>query len=113
MRLNRLAVALSLTGFAACDTSTTSVAETAAALETAQTDFCTFRAEADVCRQTFDACVAVEGADVEACRTALHDCLPPPPERHGGGGGCENMGDGGVRLRGEIGAQFGRAGDGG
>jgi hypothetical protein len=96
-KLNRLAVvAVSLGALAACDADTlVSVAETADSLESAQTDFCTFRAEADACRQAFDACVAVEGADLEACRTALHDCLPPPPERPEGM--CRGGGDGGVR----------------
>jgi hypothetical protein len=102
MRLNRLVMALTCTGFfAACGTdSLTSVDETADALESVQTDFCGFRAQADACRQTFEACGAVEGADLEACRTALHDCLPPPPPRPegaGGGGRCEGMGDGGLR----------------
>lgn len=104
MKLNRLVMALSVSGlFAACNaSSTTSVAETAAALETVQSDFCSFRAQADACRATFDACIAVAGADQAACETALHDCLPPPPPRPAGGGhggGCEGMGpdDGGVR----------------
>lgn len=99
MRLNRLVMALSLTTFAGCDVEAlTSVTDTTEALETAQTDFCAFRAQADACRQAFDACVAVEGADVEACRVTLHGCLPPPPERRERGGGhCEGMGDGGVR----------------
>jgi hypothetical protein len=98
MRLNRLAVmALSLGAFSACDTDIlTSVEETTAALETAQSEFCTFREEAQACRATFDACVLVEGADVDACRTALHDCLPPPPPRPEGGR-CHGGGDGGVR----------------
>lgn len=105
MRLNRLVMALTCTGFfAACGTdSATTVAETAAALESVQSDFCAFRAQADACRSTYDACIAVQGADPEACRTALHDCLPPPPPRPEGAGGgrCEGMGggegDGGVR----------------
>lgn len=100
MNMNRLVLALTCTGFAACGVdSLTSVAETEAALETAQADFCAFRAQADACRQTFDACLAAESADVEACRTALHDCLPPPPPRpeREGGGRCDGMGDGGVR----------------
>lgn len=100
MRIDRLVMALTCTGFAACGVDTAvSVEETAAALETVQADFCAFRAQADACRATFDACVAGAGADVEACRTALHDCLPPPPARppREGGGRCEGMGDGGVR----------------
>lgn len=101
---HKLLMALTCTGlFAACGTDTlTSVTETADALETVQSDFCAFRAQAEACRQTFDACLAVEGADLEACRSALHDCLPPPPPRPegaGGGGRCEGMGghDGGMR----------------
>ena len=104
MRLTRLVMALTCTGFfAACGTdSLTTVEETAAALESVQSDFCAFRAQADACRSTYDACIAVEGADLEACRTALHDCLPPPPPRTEGAGGgrCEGMGgegDGGMR----------------
>ncbi|MDP3156643.1 MAG: hypothetical protein Q8N23_28485 [Archangium sp.] len=98
MRINRLVMVLSFSTFAACDVELlTSVEDTTQALESAQTDFCTFRAEADACRQAFEACAAVAGADLEACRTALHACLPPPPERRDGGrGGCEG-GDGGVR----------------
>jgi len=99
MRLNRLVMAFSCTAFAACGVDlTTSVAETATALETAQTDFCAFRARADACRQDFEGCVAAAGADREACRATLHDCLPPPPPRpEGMGGHCEGMDDGGVR----------------
>ncbi len=101
MRLNRLVMTLTCTGlFAACGTdSATTVAETAAALESVQSDFCAFRAQADACRVTYDACIAPEAADLAACRTALHACLPPPPARPEGGGRCEGMGegDGGVR----------------
>lgn len=103
MRLNRLVMALTCTGFVACNAgSTTSVAETAAALETAQADFCNFRAQADACRATFETCLAAAGADEAACRTTLHDCLPPPPPRPEGRGGgrggghCEGMDDGGL-----------------
>lgn len=100
MRLNRLVMALSCTAFAACDVdSLTSVTDTTEALETAQTDFCAFRAQADACRQAFDACAAVEGAEVEACRTTLHQCLPPPPERPDRAGGhCHGRGDSGARA---------------
>lgn len=97
MRLNRLVMTLTCTGlFAACGTdSATTVAETAAALESVQSDFCAFRAQADACRATYDACLAVEGADLAACRTALHECLPPPPARPEGSGRCEGPRGGG------------------
>ncbi len=96
MRLNRLVMALTCTGlFAACGTDSVTVDETADALESVQGDFCAFRAQADACRVTFEACVAVEGADLEGCRTALHACLPPPPPRPERGGHCPGMGDGG------------------
>ena len=102
MKLNRLMMALTFSGFAACNASTTtSVAETAAALETVQSNFCEFRAQAEACRAAFDACLAVAGADEAACRTTLHDCLPPPPPRPEGmgGGRCEGMGPGGGGVR--------------
>lgn len=96
MRLDRLVMALSCTGLAACNTdSLTSVSETTAALETAQTEFCTFRAQADGCRAAFDGCVVLAGADVKACRATLRDCLPTPPAHAEGGGGCEGMHEGG------------------
>jgi hypothetical protein len=101
MKLNRVVVLMTCTGLAAaCGVDLTrSVDETTAALETVQTDYCTVRAAADQCRAGYDACVLAAGADTEACRQALHDCLPRPPDRRGEGGPggrCEGMGDGGA-----------------
>jgi hypothetical protein len=93
----------SLSTFAACGLSRTeTVAQTADSLEAAQCDLGALEAAADACRTTYDTCRAVEGADVTACRQALHDCLPPPPERrqrgeHGDGGECLRDGDEGHR----------------
>lgn len=101
MKLKRLMVMTTWTGLllAACGTdSATSAAETAAALETAQTDYCTVQAAAEQCRADYDACVLAAGADTEACRQALRACLPMPPDRRGGGDGGHCMhGDGGAR----------------
>ncbi len=86
IRRKLLFAALTLTA-AACgsESSSTTTAETTAALETAQCDLGTFEEAAAACRATYDACIAVEGADVDACRSALHDCLPPPPDHRGHG----------------------------
>lgn len=88
-----LAAMLTMTAVACGVDTTTSVATTADALETAQCDFGGFEAVAQACRATYDACVAAEGADVAVCRAALHECLPPPPDHAGRGGDC----DGGQR----------------
>lgn len=94
IRRKLLFAALTLTA-AACgsDTSSATVAETTAALETAQCDLGAFEEAAAACRATYDACIAADGADLDACRSALHDCLPPPPDHRGHGpgdmdGGC-------------------------
>lgn len=86
-------------GLAGCSASTTDTASLASALEVAQADFCTDRAAASACRETYDTCVTAAGADAtatQACVDALHACLPPPPHARGGGDGCVGMeGDGG------------------
>lgn len=99
MNLKRVVLLTMFTGFAAaCGIDLTSdAATTAAALETAQVDFCTVKAAADQCRDGYDACILAAGADTEACRQALHECMPRPPDRRGPGGHCEGRGDGGVR----------------
>jgi hypothetical protein len=105
MSLNRMMLLTSCTAvlIAACGTDRlTSADQTASALEEAQSDFCALQAAAEQCRAAFDACVLAAGADTEACRQGLHDCLPRPPERGGPGGHCEGMGpgDGGLRPEG-------------
>ena len=98
-----LAAACVLVTACGVDTST-NVSSTAAALEVAQCDFGSFDAAAAACRTTFEACIAVDGADVAACRTALHECLPPPPDRaghmDGDGGSCRGHGDADGGMRG-------------
>jgi hypothetical protein len=86
MTMKRAVLVMACTAFtAACGVeSLVDVETTADSLEVAQTDYCTIRAEADQCRADFDACVLAAGADTEACRTALHACLPRPPRREGG-----------------------------
>ncbi|MBK7857120.1 MAG: hypothetical protein IPJ65_00595 [Archangiaceae bacterium] len=81
------------TVLAACDGSSGLLdltATTEAALTTAQCNY----GDANGCFDTFNTCVAAEGADLAACNTALHACLPPPPSRGDGGmpGGCNGGG---------------------
>jgi hypothetical protein len=92
-RRKLLLAALTFTAAACGSESLTTTAETTAALETAQCDLGAFEEAAAACRATYDACTAADGADLDACRSALHDCLPPPPDHrdHGPGdldGGC-------------------------
>ena len=80
---------------AACDGSNQLV-DTATAASELQSTQCSFGG-ANACFDTFNSCIAAEGADVQACNDALHSCLPPPPARPDGGmaGGCPGMGGGG------------------
>lgn len=104
----------SLTTLSACGLSSTeTVAQTADALEAAQCDLGALETAAAACRATYDACIAADGADLAACRQALHDCLPPPPDRrprgeHGDGGDCQRGEDGGQRPPPPLDADGGR-----
>lgn len=104
----------SLSTFAACGLSSTeTVAETADALEAAQCDLGALETAAAACRATYDTCRTAEGANLEACRQALHECLPPPPDRRprgerGDGGECMRDEDGGRRPPPPPGADGGR-----
>lgn len=91
---------------AACagsDSLTTALTATTtdALLQTAQCSKEGFDAAAQACFDAFDTCKAAANADLEACRTTLHACLPPPPQRpqglpgEGGGGNCGPGGRGG------------------
>lgn len=84
--------------FAACTAGTSALSTTTSSLTTAQCAFQASAAAADVCFATYQSCIAGEGADLAACKTALQACLPPPPSGpfgHQGGGGCQNMDGGG------------------
>jgi hypothetical protein len=75
-RLCLTAVCLTL---AACNSDTELVATESDALLGAQCTFEDFRAQADACFATFEACASADGADIEPCHAALRGCLPPPP----------------------------------
>ena len=69
----------------ACGTDSLVAAQQEESLLGAQCTFTDQRAQAEACFDTYDACVQAAGADVQACRNALHQCLPPPPPRPAGG----------------------------
>ena len=75
-------------GETATDSTVTAVtADEAQALKGAQESYASNKTEIDACVATFEACKSASGADVAACQTALHTCLPdtpPPPPRCGG-----------------------------
>lgn len=80
MKTHRFTLAaLCSLALAACDAGTDDLTTQADSLLGAQCRFDGFKAAADACFATFDACVAVAGADVEACKAGLFGCLPPPP----------------------------------
>ncbi|MFO0601328.1 MAG: hypothetical protein U0228_38825 [Myxococcaceae bacterium] len=92
------AVVAVMFGVMGCGTDSTSVATTAAALETAQCDLGNVSSRVTACTTDYSTCIAAEGADLAACRATLESCLAPPHRDNpgdGDGGMCGGRGPGG------------------